>query len=210
MNTDNTLIDIFSIPAPQVKYQSKLQEYQGRRYLDERDIVWLTKPKLIKFIEQAKKDAKKYQQELAMYTPKHPKFTELRDKHFKAHNIVVDGTKNLQGRIELLSDKKILKQILDDNPFLSFYPTPISDHLDDNYPWNNTDSEYPNYELDHSFYIRDDRFLSDEFSPDGLDWEEKGYGAYEEFESDCLAQCIMNAHHLIANGYNILGRINNG
>ena len=137
MNTDNTLIDIFSIPAPQVKYQSKLQEYQGRRYLDERDIVWLTKPKLIKFIEQAKKDAKKYQQELAMYTPKHPKFTELRDKHFKAHNIVVDGTKNLEFRVNLAKCKKELKMILDANPFLDCYPSPASENLDDNYPWKN-------------------------------------------------------------------------
>ena len=201
MNTDNTLIDIFSIPAPQVKYQSKLQENQGRRYLDERDIVWLTKPKLIKFIEQAKKDAKKYQQELAMYTPKHPKFTELRDKHFKAHNIVVDGTKNLEFRVNLAKCKKELKMILDANPFLDCYPSPASENLDDNYPWKNQSQDCPDYETELTFYLRDSRYLSAEY--DGLNWEEEGYGFYET-ESIYLEDCIDAAHDLIEQGNNIL------
>ena len=201
MNTDNTLIDIFSIPAPQVKYQSKLQENQGRRYLDERDIVWLTKPKLIKFIEQAKKDAKKYQQELAMYTPKHPKFTELRDKHFKAHNIVVDGTKNLEFRVNLAKCKKELKMILDANPFLDCYPSPASENLDDNYPWKNQSQDCPDYETELTFYLRDSRYLSAEY--DGLNWEEEGYGFYET-ESIYLEDCIDAAYDLIEQGNNIL------
>tara|TARA_R110002124_G_C8853969_1_gene506481 strand:- start:88 stop:702 length:615 start_codon:yes stop_codon:yes gene_type:complete len=201
MNTDNTLIDIFSIPAPQVKYQSKLQEYQGRRYLDERDIVWLTKPKLIKFIEQAKKDAKKYQQELAMYTPKHPKFTELRDKHVKAHNIVVDGTDNLEFRVNLAKCKKELKMILDANPFLDCYPSPASENLDDNYPWKNQSQDCPDYETELTFYLRDSRYLSAEY--DGLNWEEEGYGFYET-ASFYLEDCIDAAHDLIEHGNNIL------
>ena len=201
MNTDNTLIDIFSIPAPQVKYQSKLQEYQGRRYLDERDIVWLTKPKLIKFIEQAKKDAKKYQEKLEMYTPKHPKFTELKDKHAKAHNIVVDGTKNLEGRVSMAKAKKELKKILAANPFLDCYPSPLDDNLDMYYPWKNQSSDYPDYETELYFYLRDSRYLSAEY--DGLNWEEKGYGFYEN-ASIWLEDCIDAAHDLIEIGNNIL------
>ena len=201
MNTDNTLIDIFSIPAPQVKYQSKLQENQGRRYLDERDIVWLTKPKLIKFIEQAKKDDKKYQEELAMYTPKHPKFTELRDKHVKAHNIVVDGKDNLEFRVNLAKCKKELKMILDANPFLDCYPSPASENLDDNYPWKNQSQDCPDYETELTFYLRDSRYLSAEY--DGLNWEEEGYGFYET-ESIYLEDCIDAAYDLIEQGNNIL------
>ena len=205
MNKDtNLLADFFSIPMPKVKYQSKLQELQGRRSLNTDDIVWLTKPKLEKFIKQADKDYDKYEAQLKMYTDKHPKFEIIKDKMFAARKIVVLGKENLEGRLELARDKKILNKILDAHPFLSFWPTPISDHLDDNYPWNNTSSEYPNYELDHSFYIRDDRFLPDKFSPDGLNWEEKGYGAYEDYESDCLGQCILNALDLIENGQQIL------
>lgn len=205
MNKDtNLLADIFSIPMPKVKYQSKLQEWQGRRSLNTDDIVWLSKPKLEKFIEQAHKDYKKYQAELEMYTDKHPKFEKIKDKMSYARNIVDLGKENLKGRSELARDKKRLKKILDDHPFLTFYPTPISDHLDDNYPWNNTSSDYPSYELHHSFYIRDDRFMSDEYSDYGLDWEAKGYGAYEQFESDSLEQCIENALELIKEGQKIL------
>jgi len=205
MNKDtNLLADIFSIPMPKVKYQSKLQEWQGRTSLNIDDIVWLSKPKLEKFIQQADKDYKKYQAELEMYTDKHPKFEKIKDKMSAARKIVVLGKENLEGRSELAKNKKRLKKILDDHPFLSFWPTPIDDHLDDNYPWNNTSSEYPNYELYHSFYIRDDRFMSDEYSYYGLDWEEKGYGFYESFESNCLEQCIENALELIKEGEKIL------
>ena len=205
MNKDtNLLADIFSIPMPKVKYQSKLQEWQGRRSLNTDDIVWLTKPKLEKFIEQADKDYKKYRAELEMYTDKHPKFEKIKDKMSYAKNIVDLGRENLKGRLELARDKKILNKILDDHPFLSFWPTPIDDHLDDNYPWNNTSSEYPNYELDNNFYIRDDRFLPDNFSSHGLDWEAKGYGVFENYEGCSLKGCIENALELIKEGQKIL------
>lgn len=205
MNKDtNLLADIFSIPMPKFKYQSKLQEWQGRSSLNIDDIVWLSKPKLEKFIQQAKNDRKKFKDELEMYTEKHPKYQIIKDKYERFNYFVYKGRQNLQGRSELAKNKKRLKKILNDHPYLSFYPTPISDHLDDNYPWNNTSSEYPNYELDHSFYIRDDRFMSDEYSDFGLDWEEKGYGFHERFDSDCVEQCIENALELIKEGQKIL------
>jgi hypothetical protein len=199
-NDTNILADIFYIPLPKVKYQSELQKNQGRRYINRNDIEWLTKPKLEAFLVTQKKIAKKNKDKLGMYTTKHPKFAKLEESYDEAQSIVNEIKANLQGRKDEAKAKREMDKLLTQYPFLSFWPAAISDNLNDDYPWQNIDSQYANYEIGHQFYIRDDRYLPPKWSDYGLDWEEKGFGFYEECEADDVESCIKLAKNLISQG----------
>jgi hypothetical protein len=152
----NILADVFYIKLPKPNYVSKLQKWQGRRELNKDDIVWLSKPKLLQF----KKQLLKTNQSM-----------ELSDLKIKICALIIEIDENIEGRKKLARDKKTLKKILEENPFLSVSPSPCNENISDDYPWKNQDPEYPDYESDIQFSLYDDRYVSKEFSDFGLDWE---------------------------------------